>query len=218
MMLALDGTGSGGTALVVPAGSRGRRRRRPATRLADAYATGGLAAEQLAVEGVFGITTAASDEVDEAGLVALLQPYTPIHVTLDSRAVAPRGGRSSSYPGRAPSITADQAAQLSWPAGPKESEINRLEIRSRSGRGFAGRQSSAASPTNSAPTDVARSPPSLAAGADSARALDVPLLDAVANPQGLDLLQVDDAALRLLLAQIIPTAIRPPTTTSGCSS
>jgi hypothetical protein len=36
-----------------------------------------------------------------------------------------------------------------------------------------------------------------------------PVIDAVANPQGLDLLQADDAATKLLLAQTMPGAISP---------
>jgi hypothetical protein len=36
-----------------------------------------------------------------------------------------------------------------------------------------------------------------------------PVLDAVANPKGLDLLQADEAATKLLLAQTMPGAISP---------
>src|SRR5947208_2197260 len=69
VVFALDGSGKGGTAVVVPAGTEvpgvaGAR----ATRLADAYPTGGLAAEREALEGVLGITTAAAADLDEHGL------------------------------------------------------------------------------------------------------------------------------------------------------
>ena len=76
----------------------------PGTRLGDAYADGGLAAEREAVEGVLGITTSVAEEVDEAALAALLQPYAPIHVTLDDPRPRHRRRRArrwcSTRPGR----------------------------------------------------------------------------------------------------------------------
>jgi hypothetical protein len=217
-LLALDGSGSGGTALVVPAGTEmvgGEGQ--PGSRLADVDATGGLPAEQQAVEGVFGITTSVAEEVDQAGLAALLQPYAPIHLTLDSRAVdTGPGGRSVVlHPAGPVALDAQQAAQLLLARAPNESEAARLP---RTTAIWAAALAAGAGRVPSAPSTSAVTPPAtfaaqlaaVAGGSSAARAVPVrPVLDAVANPQGLDLLQVDDAPTKLLLAQIMPGAISP---------
>jgi hypothetical protein len=111
-------------------------------------------------------------------------------------------------------LTADQAAQLLLAHGPNESEAARL------GRAtaiwtavLAGAAKATSSPTTTSPSaqaTVAEHLAAMAAGTTAARAVPVrPVLDAVANPQGLDLLQVDEAPTKLLLAQIMPGAISP---------
>ena len=80
---ALLPSGSGGTVMVVPAGSAAPADGfdRP-TRLAAAYPQGGLEAQRTAVEGLLGVTFSVVEEVDEAGMVALLEPLAPIAVDL----------------------------------------------------------------------------------------------------------------------------------------
>jgi hypothetical protein len=216
-LLARDGSGSGGTALVVPAGTEvAGGEGQTASRLGDAYGSGGLSAEREAVEGVFGITTSVSEEVDQQGLAALLQPYAPIHVTLDARAtdIGPDGQQVVLHPAGPVDLTADQAAELLVARGVNESEASRLD------RTTAIWAAVLASRAAGAPTTVASTPgppgtfaaelAAVASGTSTARAVPVrPVLDAVANPQGLDLLQPDDAATKLLLAQIMPGAISP---------
>jgi LytR cell envelope-related transcriptional attenuator len=217
-LLALDGTGAGGTALVVPAGTEvAGGEGQPGTRLAAAYEDGGLAAERQAVEGLFGITTAMSEEVDLAGLAALLQPYAPIHLTLDAPALdtGPGGQQVVLQSPGAVDLTADQAAQLLLAHGPNESEVARLTRATAIWTAVlaAGASKAATAPTTTpatAPATVADQLAAMAEGKTGALAVPVqPVLDAVANPQGLDLLRVDEAPTKLLLAQIMPGAISP---------
>jgi len=128
-LLALDGSGSGGKVLVLPAGTEvPGANGQPATRLGDAYAAGGLDAAQEAVEGLFGITTSLSEEVDEPALVALLAPYSPVHVTLDTRALETGANGQSVvlHPAGAADLDANGAAQLLVAHGVNESEAARL--------------------------------------------------------------------------------------------
>ena len=125
-------SGSGGTALVVPGRHRGPRRRggQPGTRLGDAYADGGLAAEREAVEGVLGITTSVAEQVDRGRRWRRCSSRTRrSHVTLDGpvpSTPAPAGKAVVLYPAGPVDLTADQAAQLLVAHGPNESEIARL--------------------------------------------------------------------------------------------
>ncbi len=216
-LLALDGSGSGGTALVVPAGTEvAGSEGQTGTRLGAAYGTGGLAAEREAVEGTFGVTTSVSEEVDQKGLEALLQPYAPIHVTLDTRATdtGPDGQPVVLHPAGPVDLTAEQAAQLLVARGVNESEAARLPRTTAIWAAVLAARAAGATTTVAAttgtPDSFAAQLAAVAGGSSSARTLPVrPVLDAVANPQGLDLLQADDAATKLLLAQIMPGAISP---------
>jgi len=248
-LLALDGSGSGGNVLVVPAGTEvPGANGQAATRLGDAYAAGGLDAAQEAVEGLFGITTSLSEEVDEPALAALLAPYSPVHITLDTRALdtGANGQSVVLHPAGAVDLDANGAAQLLLAHGVNESEAARLnrtvalwaavlkagapstpttaapgstEAGSSAGSSAAGSPAPGSSAPGSSvapaaaegsPTTVAGQLAAIVHGRSAVRVVPVhPVLDAVANPQGLDLLQLDDAATKLLLAQTMPGAISP---------
>jgi hypothetical protein len=129
VVLAVDASGKGGTAVVVPAGmdlpgAAGA----PPSRLGDAYSTGGLDGQRQAVESALGITTSSATEVDEAELAALLAPYAPLKVTLDDRAVdtGTNGKETVLYPAGPVDLTAGDAAHLLVAKGPSESEVARL--------------------------------------------------------------------------------------------
>ncbi len=232
-LLALDGSGQGGTAIVIPAGTEvPGAAGSPPTRLADAYAAGGLAAQREAVESTLGITTSLAAEVDEAGLTTLLQPYAPIKATLDDRAVdtGPNGKEVVLYPAGPVELTAAEAAHLLVAKGPNESEIARLSRTAAiwtavlaKGGGTAGASgpagaSGTTATTSAPPTTAAGTAPAtwaaqlsaVEAGRSAVRSVAArPVLDAVGNPDGVDLLAVDPAAMRLLLAQVMPGAISP---------
>jgi LytR cell envelope-related transcriptional attenuator len=214
-VLALDGSGSGGTAVVVPAGTEvPAAAGHTATRLAGAFDNGGLDAEQEALEGVLGITTSLSEQVDDAGLTALLQPYAPIRVTLDDPALGTGadGRQVVLQPAGPVDLTAAQAAQLLVARGPNESEIARLPRTAAIWTAVlaAGAGRDVPAPSASRPATWAAQLAAVASGHSAAQALSVqPVLDAVANPDGLDLLRPDDAAMKLLLAQVMPGAVSP---------
>jgi hypothetical protein len=196
-----------GTEVAAPAGQA-------VTRLGAVFGTGDLAAERETLEGVLGITTSLAEQVDEAGLAALLAPYAPIRITLEDRALGTSGDGKEVVlqPAGPVTLTAAQAAQLLVEHGPNESEITRVPrtaaIWSAVMAAGAGRDVPKAS--TSRPTTWAAQLAAVASGSSAAHALPVtPVLDAVANPDGVDLLQPDDAAMKLLLAQVMPGAISP---------
>jgi hypothetical protein len=219
-LLALDDSGSGGAAVIVPAGTEvAGAEGQTGTRLGDAYGNGGLQGEQEAVEGLFGITTSIAEEADPTALAALLQPYAPIHVNLDARAVGTgaNGQQVVLFPAGPVDLTADQAAQLLVARGVNESEVARLGRTAAiwtavlgTGASHGTTTTAAPAPGAAAPTTVAAQLAAIAGGTSTVSAISVqPVLDAVANPQGLDLLQADDASTKLLLAQTMPGAISP---------
>jgi hypothetical protein len=228
-LLALDGSGSGGAIIVLPAGTEWftSGTARP-VRLASAFdGGGGLHAERDAVEGVLGITTAIGEQVDEAGLAALLAPYAPLKVTLDDRVLDTdsSGQEKVLYPPGPVTLTAAQAAHVLLAHGPNESEIARLPrtnavwaavLAARAARASSARASTpstaagngASSPAE--PATVADQLAAIAGGEASVHQLTVrPVLDAVENPDGLDLLAPDNTSQKLLIAELLPGAISP---------
>jgi hypothetical protein len=221
-VLALGASGSGGAVVVVPAGTElATAGLNPSTRLASAYATGGLAAQRDALEGVLGITTAFAEEVDEAGLASLLAPYEPLHVVLEEQVLDTDGAGQERqlYPAGPVDLSAAQAARVLLARGPNESEITRLP---RTMAVWAAALASGRSATTTtattvgvsadvaAPTTVAGQLATIAGGTAAVHLLPVhPVLDAVANPEGLDLLAPDNAGQKLLMAEVMPGAISP---------
>src|SRR5262245_62919030 len=237
-VLALGPSGSGGAVVIVPAGtewmSAGSDR---AARLGSAYDNGGgLGSEQDAVESVLGITTSLVQDVDEAGLTQLLTPYAPLHVVFDERVVDTDGAGQERvlFPGGAADLTAAQAARVLLAQGPNESEITRLPrtaavwaaVLAKGAAATGARTTSSAPPTTAdavtsttgpvagpegtLPETVAGQLAAIVAGPAAVRPLPVrPVLDPVANPDGLDLVAADNAGQKLLMAEVLPGAISP---------
>jgi hypothetical protein len=232
-LLGLDASGSGGSVIIVPAGTEWftTGTARP-VRLASAFDQGGgLDAQRDAVEGVLGITTSIGEQVDEAGLAALLAPYAPVRVTLDDRVLDTdsSGQERVLYPAGPVQLTAAQAAHVLLSHGPNESEIARLPRTeavwkavlsaahatrtATSSTATVTTGSSVASSTPSSPAEPATVADQLAAiagGNAAVHQLTVrPVLDAVENPDGLDLLAPDNTSQKLLMAELLPGAISP---------
>jgi hypothetical protein len=201
-------------------------------RLASAFDNGGLDAQRNALEGVLGITTSVAQQVDEAGLTALLTPYAPIHVVLDDRVLdADSSGRERVlYPAGPVELTAAQAAHLLLAHGPNESEVARL---ARIQAIWTAVVTSNQQGTSAATTTTAPAPPATAASAEPAvvpasvagqiaamvkrtpvvETLPVkPVLDPIANPEGVDLLAPDNTGQKLMTAELMPGAISPANT------
>jgi hypothetical protein len=222
-LLALDQSGTGGSVVVVPAGTEWytSSTARP-VRLASAFDSGGgLQAQRDALEGVLGITTSAAEQVDENGLAALLAPYAPFHVTLDDRVLDTdsTGQERVLYPAGPVDLTAAQAAHLLLAHGPNESEIARLPrtvavwkavLASHAGATAASSPTVATTALGAPAVTVAGELASIVHGTNAVHQLTVrPVLDVVENPDGLDLLAPDNTSQKLLMAEVLPGAISP---------
>jgi hypothetical protein len=227
-VFALDDSGTGGTVLVLPTGSSAVMDGfdRP-NRLAAAYTSGGADEQVTAAEGLLGVTFSATDQLDEAGLRALLAPLAPISVDLPEPVVRTIDGTDQILLPKGPQdLTADQAAAVLFARRTGESESFRLpnEVavwkgimaavgRAEQGDGDpepAGSTASSPGTSGAAPAEV---PAFLqAVGAGPSQVVTLPVtraVDAVTNPDGIDLLQLDVIDLRMLMARILPSAVSP---------
>ena len=211
---ALLPSGSGGTVMVVPTGSAAPADGvdRP-TRLATAYPQGGLEAQRTAVEGLLGVTFSVVEEVDEAGMVALLAPLAPIPVDLPQPVVRTAADGTVVMllvPGPQ-ELSAEQAASALFTRAPNQSEIIRLPTNIAIWDGVVAVADRVAQPApDGAPPDVAGFLAAIGAGPRTVVSpVATPALDAVTNPDGIDLLELDLVDLRVLVARILPTAASP---------
>jgi hypothetical protein len=228
-LLGLDPSGHGGGAIVVPAGTEWfvAGAAHP-VRLASAFDNGGgLTAQREALEGVLGITTSVAEQVDEQGLAALLAPYAPLHVKLEDRVLDTdsSGQERVLYPGGPVDLTAAEAAHVLLAKGPNESEVARLPRTVAVWNAVLASRAKAVSTTSTAagpsgassvngdtdqPATVAAQLAAITAGDATVHQLTVrPVLDAVENPDGLDLLAPDNTSQKLLTAEVLPGAISP---------
>ena len=228
-LLGLDASGHGGGVIVVPAGSEWlvAGAAHP-VRLASAFDNGGgLAAQREALEGVLGITTSVAEQVDEQGLAALLAPYAPLHVKLDDRVLDTdsSGQERVLYPAGPVDLTAAEAAHVLLAKGPNESEVARLprtiavwDAVLASHAKTVSTTTTAAGPSEASPVNgdtdqpatVAAQLAAIVGGEAAVHQLTVrPVLDAVENPDGVDLLAPDNTSQKLLMAEVLPGAISP---------
>jgi hypothetical protein len=243
-VLAIAPSGSGGTIVLLPAGTQGTLPGQTTPgRLADAYRTGGLTDAVTAVEGFLGVTFDQAVDARPADLEQLLAPFAPIPVDLDTAVLAPdaTGSPTVVQPAGHHDLTAAEAAAVLTAHMPNESEVVRLPhvaavwhgVASRAGVGVAATTASSGIPTStaevvtstagstaattttsSAPApvlgDVTAFVAALRAGPATSRQVDAtPVLDRVNNPLGADLLFVDPPGVRLLMAQVLPSAVSP---------
>ena len=107
--------GKGGTAIVVPLATAAYLEglAKP-VRLDSAFGDGGLDAQTRGVESVLGISTTASQAVNEGQLTALLEPYAPVQVTFDTPVLetASNGSTREVIGAGEHRLTAREAAQV----------------------------------------------------------------------------------------------------------
>jgi hypothetical protein len=214
-VFAIAPQGAGGTAVVVPAGSKATVDGfdRP-TRLANAFHSGGMDAEVTAAEGLLGVTFSDTQQTDQAGLQRLFTPLGPIAVNLPGPVVrtGALGQDEQLLPAGPQTLTAAQAAAALFARKSNESELVRLpnEVAIWNGVVQAAERVKASANTSSPPPTIAGYLAALGAGPRTVRSLNVtPAIDVVNNPDSIDLLQVDSPATNLLMAEILPTAISP---------
>jgi hypothetical protein len=183
------------------------------TRLAAAYGQGGLDAQVTATEGMLGVTFSAAQQVDEAGLRALLEPLGPITVDLPEAVVrtAADGTAVLELPAGPQELTAEQATAVLFTRTPNETEAVRLPAQRAVWKGIVDAAQRVAAPaTDAPPADAAGFLAAIGAGPRDAGLIDgSPALDSVTNPQGIDLLEVDMVDVRMLMARLLPSAASP---------
>lgn len=214
-VLAVGPAGRGGSIVVLPAGTEATIPGvdRPG-RLASAY-EGGLDQLTETVEGLLEVSFAAAEEVDEARLAALLEPYGPFSIDLDDPILAagPDGEDVVLAEAGADVVDAETLAELLFARRTAESELERLPHVSALWEAVV----AAASARAVADPDPAAPPASTdefvaAVLSGPGRVREVPVeavLDPARNPDGVDLLAPDIAAIRLLMAQVLPGAVSP---------
>jgi hypothetical protein len=168
-----------------------------------------------------------TEQVDEQGLTALLAPYAPLHVKLDDRVLDTdsTGQERVLYPAGPVDLTAAEAAHVLLAKGPNESEVARLARTSAVWDAVVASHAKTVSTTTTPagpsgpspvngdtdqPTTVAAQLAAIAGGDATVHQLTVrPVLDAVENPDGVDLLAPDNTSQKLLMAEVVPGAISP---------
>jgi hypothetical protein len=216
-LFSLAAGGKGGTVLVLPLATAAYLDgpARP-QRLDAAYERGGLDGQTEGVESVLGISTAVSEEVDEDALTELLEPFSPVDVTLDAPVVdTDRNGVAEELFGAGDvRLSARDAARLLLARAEGESELARLPRAAALWGAIldqaatrAAEEGDAAATASS--VDLAGFLADVTAGAGGVEVLrTTPSFDP-ADPSAPELLQADVAYLRLLVATVMPSAVSP---------
>jgi|GEM_PF-262392 hypothetical protein len=219
-VVALAPEGRGGHLVLLPAGTRAPVQgvEGDGTRLAEAYARGGLPLLTTTAEGYLGVTFATSAEAGRSDLEALLAPYAPLAVELrdDVLVPGPDGEPVVLLAAGPHELSAAEAADLLLARIPGESEIARLDQTAAVWRALAAGAPTAA-PAGATAPQVAAAPgdvpaflASVLGGPARVHELPVtPVVDLQSNPDGIDLLFVDPPAVRLLMAQVLPGSVSP---------
>jgi hypothetical protein len=234
-VLGVNSSGTGGAAIVVPVATA--LERTPPASVGSIYASGGLEGEVAAVEELLGIRISSSLSVDQKGLAELLAPYAPVAVTFTEPVTTGDAGGAERrlFPAGAAQLSAADAAAVLVAKTASQSEIVRLPrieafwraLTERSSAAGAGSATAATGTSVGAATTIPTStttaskgtagittiPHALAAlvaGPATARLLVTqPELDPAVNPSGGDLFTPDAAAMRLIVAQVMPGAVSP---------
>lgn len=228
-VLAVNPSGAGGAAIVVPVATA--LERTPPVTVGSIYASGGLEGEVAAVEELLGIRISSSLSVDQSALAGLLAPFMPVTVTF-AEPVTTRdagGAERRLFPAGTAQLNAADAAAMLVATTASQSEIVRLPrieafwraLTERSNGPTAASTGTATTVTSTKATTttakgtagittIAHALAALETGPATARLLVTqPELDPAMNPTGGDLFTPDAAAMRLIVAQVMPGAVSP---------
>lgn len=228
-VMSVAASGSGGTVVIMPLSTAayldGLAKPK---RLDAAYELEGLDGQARAVGSVLGVSTTAAQEVDADGLAALLEPYTPVSVTLDTPVLDSddEGTTTELFPAGDVTLSARDAARLLLARVDGESELARVPRAEALWRAMlagpggsatvtstvtstAGGTSVASGGAGSAPSDLAGFLRAVSAGPVGVEVLRVQPAFDPADPGAAELLQADVAYLRLLVASVMPGAVSP---------
>ena len=226
-VFALAPGGSGGTIISLPVGANAKKvASSPVHRLADTYATGGIDAYALDVEGTLNVSFSLVQQVSTGDLASMFTSLGERTVVLD-RAVTDTDGDgetvtlvSAGEQVLSPGQLAE--ALMAAPVGARESE--RLPIHKAVWSAVAGPSAGEGSPddagagptdtTAEAPTEVAE-PTDLLTYFSQMRSGELRhwqlgaelITDPARNPAGLDLYALDGAEVIMVMASVIPSAV-----------
>jgi hypothetical protein len=208
-------SGQGGTVILVPAGSAvtapGVATR---VRLGSRYTASDGGEEELirGVEELLGITLSESVVLDEAGLVELLEPYGPFRTTLPATVSdSVRGGPAEPvFEAGTHELSAQDAARVLTAAPAAESEVIRYPAVESVWKAVAAAVGDGIGAPGSKEDDAVGHVRRVFAGPARVRAVGaVPVFDLAANPDELDLLEVDAGEVLQLVARVLPGAASP---------
>jgi hypothetical protein len=231
VVLAGSPTGTGGTIIVVPTGSAiGVAGSTAKARVGSLYAAGddGLDALAAGVEELLGITLNERVVLDEAALAEALAPYEPFDVELpgavaDSGAGVPAeaddeagaeedadddtgDGPEILFDAGAQQLSASDLARVLTALPSNESEVVRLPEVTAAWQGVAQAVGEGVAVDAPTATPLQR----LLAGPAQVRALNAePVFDLAANPEEVDLLELDPFEVTALVGRVLPGAASP---------
>jgi hypothetical protein len=208
-------SGQGGTVILVPAGSAvsapGAATR---VRLASRYTASDGGPEELVrgVEELLGITLSESVVLDEAGLAELLEPYGPFETTLPAMVSDSESGGPAEpiFEAGTRELSAQDAARLLTAVPAAESEVIRYPAVESVWEAVAAAVGEGAGAPGSDDEGAVGNVRGVFAGPARVRAVGaVPVFDLAANPDELDLLDVDAGEVLELVARVLPGAASP---------
>ena len=220
-VLAVNRAGRGGTVVIVPTSTVTTAPDGTMRRIGDAFADGGLEAQQQAVEGLLGVSLRTAAEMNQANLGPLLAPYAPMTVNFEDRVVDTVDGEDETIVDqRSRDLTGDDAARVLLARKEGESEIARLGRIGAVWDAVLGESTTldttvttvapaaGGSATTAVPTDatVADFLQAIVGGPHGVQTLSIVGCEPDAN--GAEQFDVDSpAAVHLLMAQVLPGAV-----------
>lgn len=225
-VLAIDPSMRGGTIVSIPVGARADVRDGEAPRrIADSYATGGIAALKTDVENLLNVSLEIADVVNAADLAALLAPIGSQPVTLPQAVVDTTadgtvstviGAGSTTVTGQqvAASLAASQTGAAESTRLPQVKALWSAVARAGVARSVDTSSSTVAtSDTPGVPTSTAQFVSALLAGEIDVWQFGATLLvDAQRNPTNADMYELDGGEVLTVMASVAPSAMRPTNT------
>lgn len=225
-ILAIDPSMRGGTIVSIPVGARADVRDGEAPRrIADSYATGGIAALKTDVENLLNVSLEIADVVNAADLATLLAPIGSQPVTLPQAVVDTTadgtvstviGAGSTTVTGQqvAASLAASQTGAAESTRLPQVKALWSAVARAGVARSVDTSSSTVAtSDTPGVPTSTAQFVSALLAGEIDVWQFGATLLvDAQRNPANADMYELDGGEVLTVMASVAPSAMRPTNT------
>lgn len=206
--------GVGGSIVTVPVNADVGFSRDARQSLQQVYATGGVEATQLAVESLLLLTVNLVAEADTGQLAALVAPFQPFTITLASDVtITSAGGDEVELAAGTVVVPAETAAQVLTSGAGQGDETVRAQNAEGFWAGFAasvGGGRATALPTDVAPATFDEFVQRLTAAPVASRGLPVFELSEEENPEGGDVVQLDQSEAVFVFATVAPGSMSGP--------